>query len=399
MSTSAQSARGVGAVVLPSRIDPVARRGAAVAALVALAGATPGGWEAAAEALSEAYLAVAVFVAGTLFLVYAAERALGTDLGHWLARYRRWQVPAGALLGAFPGCGGAIVAVTQFTRGSLGFGAVVATLTATMGDAMFLLLAREPATALGVLGLGMAAGIVSGYAVDAIHGPSFLRPRQQRASLATSVEPRPWLPASSTWPERLWMAIAVPGIPIGVLAAFRIEMEPVRLGSISLDPSLLLGAVGAALALGMWVRNGGEASNRPCRDGMCSTQPRAVVRDVIADTNFITSWVVLAFVLFELAVASSGIDLGAMLAVWGPLVPAIAIAIGFVPGCGPQIVVTSLYLAGSIPLSAQLGNAIANDGDALFPAIAVAPRAALMASIYSAIPALVVGYGWYWVME
>ena len=54
---------------------------------------------------------------------------------------------------------------------------------------------------------------------------------------------------------------------------------------------------------------------------------------------------------------------------------------------------TSLYLAGALPLSAQLGNAIANDGDALFPAIAIAPRAAVAATLYSALPALVVGYG------
>ncbi|MEK9955214.1 MAG: putative manganese transporter [Actinomycetota bacterium] len=36
-----------------------------------------------------------------------------------------------------------------------------------------------------------------------------------------------------------------------------------------------------------------------------------------------------------------------------------------------------------------------NDGDALFPAIALAPAAAIMATIYSAIPALIIAYGWY----
>ncbi len=78
---------------------------------------------------------------------------------------------------------------------------------------------------------------------------------------------------------------------------------------------------------------------------------------------------------------------------------AVAILVGFVPGCGPQILVTSLYLSGAMPLSAQLGNAIANDGDALFPAIAAAPRAALAASLYSALPAWVAAYGWYWLVE
>ena len=47
-----------------------------------------------------------------------------------------------------------------------------------------------------------------------------------------------------------------------------------------------------------------------------------------------------------------------------------------------------------LPLSTKLGNAISNDGDALFPAIAIAPKAALVATLYSAIPAAIVAYGW-----
>lgn len=74
--------------------------------------------------------------------------------------------------------------------------------------------------------------------------------------------------------------------------------------------------------------------------------------------------------------------------------PLVGMLVGLVPGCGPQIVVTTLYLAGAVPLSAQFANSIANDGDALFPAIALVPRAALIATLYSAVPALFVGYGW-----
>ncbi len=58
-----------------------------------------------------------------------------------------------------------------------------------------------------------------------------------------------------------------------------------------------------------------------------------------------------------------------------------------------------MYLSGLIPLSAQIGNAISNDGDALFPAIAMAPRAAIVATIYSALPALLLAYGWYFYVE
>ena len=56
---------------------------------------------------------------------------------------------------------------------------------------------------------------------------------------------------------------------------------------------------------------------------------------------------------------------------------------------------TTLYINGVIPFAALIGNAISNDGDALFPAIALNPRAAVVATLYSAVPALVVAYGFY----
>ena len=49
----------------------------------------------------------------------------------------------------------------------------------------------------------------------------------------------------------------------------------------------------------------------------------------------------------------------------------------------------------SIPFSALAANAISNDGDALFPAIALAPRAAIAATAFSVLPALVVAYGFH----
>lgn len=113
----------------------------------------------------------------------------------------------------------------------------------------------------------------------------------------------------------------------------------------------------------------------------------------IQTTNFVTVWVIAGFLAFELTVAATGLNLGLLFETWAPLVPLLAVVVGFLPGCGPQIVVTGLYLSGALPFSAQLANAISNDGDALFPALALAPRAALAATLYSAIPALLLGYG------
>ncbi len=375
------------------------RRAMVVAAMVAALSMAPRGWEIALDAMSEAYLAVAVFVAGTLALVSYSERGLKIDLGIWLDEHRRWQVPVATLLGAFPGCGGAIIAVTQYTRGYLSFGAVVATLIATMGDAMFLLLAREPQTALGVLAVSMAVGTLSGLIVDRVHGKDFLRP-SSRDAMVDKVPDREGRiekgPASS---DVVWLSLMLPGAVIGVLAAFQIEADSFVLSITGFEVARWLGAAGAILALAMWASAGESRSECTSGDRTCQPTPPSTLQKVIDTTNFVTSWVVFAFVGFELLVAVGGIDLAAVFAVWAPLVPAMAILIGLIPGCGPQILVTSFYLSGSVPLSAQLGNAIANDGDALFPALAVAPKAAMVATLYSAIPAAIVAYGWYWWVE
>ena len=77
------------------------------------------------------------------------------------------------------------------------------------------------------------------------------------------------------------------------------------------------------------------------------------------------------------------------------MLPLMGVLIGLIPGCGPQVLVTTLYLNGLIPFAALMGNAISNDGDALFPAIALNPSAAFWATIYSTVPAMIMAYGFY----
>ncbi|MDA9370063.1 putative manganese transporter, partial [Amylibacter sp.] len=126
------------------------------------------------------------------------------------------------------------------------------------------------------------------------------------------------------------------------------------------------------------------------------TNPKeTTISRVSEETSFITAWVILAFLLFEYSTNIVGLDLQSWFETVGILVPLIAILIGFIPGCGPQILVTTFYINGLIPFAALIGNSIANDGDALFPAIAINPKIAIIATIYSSIPAVIVAYGFY----
>ena len=353
--------------------------------------------------IADAYLQVSAFVAGTLLMFFSAERLLKIDISAWMQRAGHLQVPTAALLGALPGCGGAIIVVTRCVSGNLSFGAVLATLTATMGDAAFLLLAKEPQTGILIMVLGFSVGTVTGWIVDMIHGHDFLRADIAPAGELSSVDVINQDFSGRTL-DKLWIVILIPGIIIGTLQAFQYDMNALLgnsfIGPLLEQPATTLGFLGGSLCLGMWllprlVPN--LMNNRTIRADDVSDilASGSVIRRTIADTNFVTSWVVLAFLLFEVGIYFTSFDLKGLfddLAIFTPLV---AILIGFLPGCGPQILVTSLYLSGILPISALIGNAISNDGDALFPAIAIAPHAAVVATVYSAIPALLLAYCWY----
>jgi hypothetical protein len=143
---------------------------------------------------------------------------------------------------------------------------------------------------------------------------------------------------------------------------------------------------GAAIALAIWVTSPVRAMTHP--------DDPAVTR-MAEETSFITLWVVLAFLLYAYLEQFAGLDLAALFGQVAIVMPLVGALIGLVPGCGPQILVTSLFIGGAVPFSTLVANAISNDGDALFPAIALTPRAAVIATLWSVVPALLIAYGFY----
>ncbi|WP_438996085.1 putative manganese transporter [Candidatus Puniceispirillum sp.] len=340
--------------------------------------------------IADAYLQVSTFVAATFLIFYSIEKTLKIDATELLRRDTVWQVPAAAGLGALPGCGGAIIVITQYVSGRLSFGSVVAVLTATMGDAAFLLIAQEPLTGLAIMSMGFVVGTISGWIVNHIHGTDFMR---QKGSVGEFDEPHHH-DASSNWLDRMWYLILIPGVVLAGLVAFQVDVDAMFASSFHEKPATLIGVVGGTLALAMRL-----APYFGMAGDVGFSKSGGMLRRTVADTNFVTVWVIAAYLLFELTIYFTGVDLQALFDGWALFTPLVAIIIGFLPGCGPQVLVTTMYLAGYVPLSAQIGNAISNDGDALFPAIAIAPRVAVVATLYSAVPALIISYGWFFIME
>ena len=335
------------------------------------------------SSMIDAYIQVSVFVGFTLFVFIGLDSLTKFDVKNFLSKTQKFHVGIAAFLGAIPGCGGAIIVVTQYIQGRISFGSLVAVLTATMGDAAFLILAIEPTTGVLIFGIGIIVGSISGYIIDFIHGINFM---QSETKIKVEFEK-----INKTFVSNFnffWLFLFIPGFILGILVAFQIEFSPAYNSLL-----VFVASAGAILSIFMWSLN-------PLSDFQCSTdKSRGLLSRVVDTTNFVTTWVISGFLVFEIFMYFTSLDLKIFFDLWLPFVPLVAILFGFLPGCGPQVVVATFYLNGYIPLSAELGNAISNDGDALFPAIALAPKAAILATLYSAIPALVVAYGYFYLFE
>ncbi|MBV1903477.1 MAG: putative manganese transporter [Marinosulfonomonas sp.] len=324
--------------------------------------------------LTDAYVQVSVFVAATLLLFYGAERVFRFDIGDALRNSKGFQVPLAALLGSTPGCGGAVVVVAAYSSGNVGFGAVVATLTATMGDAAFLLIATRPDAALVVLPLSFVVGILSGWIVDRFNRIDLTPDTSKQCEIAPLI-------GKSRARDYGYLLLGAPGLIVGGA-----QLGQVNITSLLGFPVQWLALIGTALGLFIWSTSKLKA--------MTNSKDSPVTR-MAEETSFISVWVIGAYLLYDYAAAFAGVDIAAAFQSVAPLLPLIAVLVGFIPGCGPQVLVATLYVNGVIPFAALVGNAISNDGDALFPAIALNPKAAFVATAYSAVPALIVGYGFY----
>lgn len=338
--------------------------------------------------LIDAYLNVSVFVAFTLFIFLGLDSLTNFEIKNFLKKSKKFHVLFSSFLGSLPGCGGAIIVVTQFIQGRLSFGSLVAVLSSTMGDAAFLLLAKQPMQGMIIFIIAFSTGLVTGYLVDIFHKRDYLLDKKKLNVEFESIK--------KTFVSKfniLWIIVFFPGLLIGILNLIQVNVDDYFFLYNDFSVVNTIGSFGAVVSIFMWTLN-------PLSDFQCSTEKsRSYLSRTIDTTNFVTTWVVCGFLFYESFIFFSNFDIKIIFDIWKPIVPLIAIFMGFVPGCGPQILVTTFYLNGIIPFSAEIGNAISNDGDALFPAIAILPKAAIIATLYSAIPAVLVSYTYFFVFE
>ncbi|MFC5973337.1 putative manganese transporter [Halomarina salina] len=374
----------------------------------------------------DGFVQVSAFVAVTVLLFSYVQYRTDGKLIRWLEERERAQPLVGALMGLTPGCGGAIVMMPLYLRGTVSFGTVVATLAATAGDSAFVILALAPEAALYAYLLAFASAVLFGYAIDgfglgvgrvdravrriggvatdggvvqngglAAPGGSHVHHYEDETGheLEAPTRDSPVMRRLSEGALALWWVAAAVGLVAGVLYLLRGAPEvAIELGVSYAGVFTVAGITGTALSFYLYLvgrRYVGHGHVGHGRDTFASL--RETFTHAAMETSFVTVWVIVAYLLYEYPVALFSIDIAAIAAAAGILAPIAGAVVGLIPGCGPQIVLATAYAEGAIPFSTLTANAISQDGDALFPLIAIDKTAAVVASIYTTVPALVVG--------
>jgi len=192
-----------------------------------------------------------------------------------------------------------------------------------------------------------------------------------------------------------WVFISF-GLILGILELFQVDINNLFIPNLG----KIFGIGGAFLSVFMMVmsRKFVQSDTHEETELKSMSLKETIIHNA-QETAFVATWVFLAYIAYEFFILFLGkgnylIGEGlvtSFLTRQGLTAVIMGALIGIIPGCGPQIIFVTLYTRGLLPFAALLANAISQDGDALFPLIAIDKKSALWATILNTIPALLVG--------
>ncbi|MGL5956280.1 MAG: putative manganese transporter [Brevinema sp.] len=378
-------------------------------------------------AASTAFIQVGAFVGLTLLIFGIIDYKTRGGFLNGFRKYKNLQVLFGALMGLTPGCGGAIMVMPLYLKGHASFGTMVATLISTMGDAAFVLLVEDPISLAWVLLISFIVAIIMGYTLDYFKaGDKFapiytteqlahdhwqFRPEQtefldETIILQTHIDPTdhivlekrfllPNLPKILYYfrhhgAHYIFWAILVLALPLGIMNLMQIDFDTVfivkNLG--------FIGAIGTLFSIiyTLMCRKFLADDNLPVEYSKLKSLKETFIHNA-EETAFVIMWVFIALLFYESAIYLIGGEeiIANFMKQTGYIVVLMSLVVGLIPGCAPHIILATMYVQGIIPFSALITNAICNDGDALFPMLAMDKRSSLWATIFGVIPAWIVG--------
>jgi hypothetical protein len=403
------------------------------------------------ECAEGAFLEVGSFVGAVLLLFgYINYKRSGSFI-KTIENSKKWQPIIGALLGLSPGCGGAIFVMPLFIKKTVSFGTIIATLIATMGDSAFVIISKLPLHYLLVSIISFIVAIISGYIVDYYQfGEKLLlnikkMSKKEREEMHAKADHTVQaiecnnikdyegntirhigheegdeidlaLHHKAKGHERqrglaykfthnayklFWIFILI-GLVFGILLLFQIDVNTLFIPNLG----VIVGIGGTFFSILMMIMEKKfiqDDTHEEMELKLMSLKETLI--HSAEETAFVITWVFVAYLVYEFSIFVLG---GASYATGeeiltdfmlstGMLTVIIAAVVGLIPGCGPQVIFVTLFTRGLMPFAALLANAISQDGDALFPLLAIDRKSSLWATIITTIPAIIIGLLFYFI--
>ncbi|MBO3445312.1 putative manganese transporter [Clostridium sp. CCUG 7971] len=359
----------------------------------------------------EAFLHVGSMIGFFIVLFGYINYKTNENFTYIITKNKKLQPLIGALIGAIPGCGGSLAIIPLYIQGKLSFGAIVASLIASMGDAAFILISANFKVYLIVTIVGLITGILTGYIVDIFNLEIKLNLRKKQVSPLTRGTSCACNHGLSNNREnvknqnskiykfaylmthkvgyKIYLLILLVGFAFMTIAHSGIENEIIH--SIhELEEVLAVLGILSSIIYTMCFK---VVSNNYNIDKDDRSSLKNILINGVAEISFIITWIFIAYLGYDFVVMLVGGEeyIANLVLYTGIGSVFIGALLGLIPGCGVQILLMSFYLKGNLPLGAVIANSISQDGDALFPIIALDKKSALWASIITTIPAILVG--------
>lgn len=344
-----------------------------------------------------------------------------------ISNNKKYQPVFGALIGAIPGCGGTLAIVPLYISGNLSFGTIIASLIASLGDAAFVLISANFKLFIFVTILTTITGIITGYIVDGFK-------LGQRLGLGIYNEKRKEVKSSGSNKAhnhnhshthnhkndsdgsvmdklseehgtvnnfafvithgigyKIYITLLIVGFVFMIVSHSGLNL-PFKGVVHTLEE--LISVLGIILSIVyMWCFKKVFKNENPHEAENKKLSLREMLIHTVGEISFVITWIFVAYFIYDILILLLGGDqyLVNLVLATGIVSVFIGAALGLIPGCGVQIVLMSFYLKGNIPLGALIANAISQDGDALFPILAMDKKAAFWSMIITTIPAILVG--------
>lgn len=289
------------------------------------------------------------------------------------------QYLGSSFLGAIPGCLGAFASSSLYIHGFISFGAIVATMVSTSGDAAFVMLALFPGRALFLFAILFGAGIFAGWIADRMSVKFHLKP------------------------SRACDKLEVHGVSDRNLFSWNGFRE--NLESLTLQRCTLM-ALSLVLFIGVLSGQFGPATWNWIRITLCLVLFFLLFVVTTVSEHFLEVHIwehtakkhllrIFLWTLGALLVVHLGQtywDLGTLVTqnqAWVLLASAL---IGLVPDSGPHLIFVVLFSQGLIPFSILLTSSIVQDGHGMLPLLSVSVKSFVGIKVFNFVFGLIVGY-------